>query len=1015
MSTQPQSKNYQGGESRLTFLQVFTFYDQYLNDYYSRYPELVSAPYEEQIAALIKDGFSGLHILAPHMRSFGYEAQIIIANCLPLQLQWANAHGVAAYEHSWQEDILRAQINHYKPDVLYTLNPLQFDSKFIRTVEHRAPLVVGWRAAEIPEGTDWSEFDLVLSHLSVCREQALRLGAKHTEFFHPGVSEDLGKAVDGESKIYDVVFIGQWTPQHRQRNEIISHVVEMSKRLGFSFGLFLAADPRILPPNVAEMNQGDRWGIDTYKILRQGRIVLNAEIDMAKGDAGNHRFFETLTVGSFLLTENQSNITDYLNPGYDLETFSSLAELEAKIVYYLKNDELREKIAYSGKLNALKKMSLPLMAKKLDCIIRKYLKIQESEQMGPQSNLIDLALEQLRLNNHDQALAIMQRAPHSHPDRNFEFVRAMCFMGLGRIKDARISLEREVETFPDNIEARDLLKQFIAEESQMIQSIDVDQINQDLQLAVQFFHSGRAIDALKILDRINRLNLEIPGFHYLRTVTLNAVGRHEEALEAAKLELKVNPGHDGARAEFEALSRALAKKTPPPLNPEQRSYNSAIPLEALKSIQNACHNYRYRGVPMIKNPFDIAIYPLLLWDVKPRTIIEIGSKEGGSALWFADLMDNFGIEGHVYSLDIVRVSAVSHKRVTFLEANGRELEHTLTREFLNSLPRPLLVIEDADHSYETSSAVLKFFHPYLKGEEYIVIEDGIISDLNQDPTTNSGPHRAIKEFIANNPGEYDSDSRYSDFFGYNFTWGTNGFLRKKKYPINPEIEKRLITEFNQDDPAPLGVESQMCVNERFQVYLSIRRLLERRPSYTFIEVGSYSGASFKLIHTAFQRLGSPVRGYSVEPGGTQQFYEVMATLRNVEHLRMLSDKAAPLLADSLHADRRKADFIMIDGDHSYEGVRNDILNYYPLLESGGIMIFHDYLPELNSANREAIMFHHGGNEPGIRQACQELMESEYRSELIELPLLYPTDPTQTQPHLPMIPGVMSTIRAYRKR
>lgn len=1010
----PSSNNLQTNKP-LRLLQIFTFYDYYLRAFYERCPALVTASYEHQQEAFIEDGFCGLHILAPHMKGLGYDAEIIIANSLPLQLQWADKHGVPAYEHSWQEDILRAQINHYKPDVLYTLNPLQFDSSFIRSLQHHAPLVVGWRAAEIPQGTDWSEFDLILSHLSVCREQALRLGAKHTEFFHPGVSERLGRAVEAEPKLYDVVFIGQWTPQHRNRNELIASVAEMSQRLGFSFGLFLAADPRNLPPNVAAINQGDRWGIDTYKILRQGRIVLNAEIDMAKGDAGNHRFFETLTCGSFLLTENQSNITDYLDPGYDLEVFSSVPELEAKIVYYLKNDHVRERIADNGKLNALKKMSLPHMARKLDCIFRKYLKNQEIESMGPQPNFVDLALQQLELNNLNQALSILHSAPPlAQQQRNLELVRSRCLMGLGRINEARRSLELELERFPDNNQARALLRQLSEDDSQFNRNIDVQQVNQELQSAVQLFQTGKPIDAMRILERINTLNLEIPGFHYFRTLTLSAVGRYEEALEAVKLELKLNPGHDGARAEFEVLSRALAKKTPPPLNPEQRSYSSAIPPETLKSIHNACDNYKYRGVPMTKSPFDFAIYPLLLWEVKPRTIIEIGSRNGGSAIWFGDLLDNFGIEGHVYSLDIVRVDTVAHKRVTFLEVNGRELEKTLTPEFLNSLPRPLLVIEDADHSYETSCVVLKFFHPYLKGEEYIVIEDGIISDLSQDPTTNSGPHRAIKEFIANNPGEYDSDSRYSDFFGYNFTWGSNGFLRKKKYPINSEIEKRLITEFNQDDPAPLGIESQMCVNERFQVYLSIRALLEGKQSYTFIEVGSYSGASFSLIHAAFQRLGSPFRGYSVEPGGTPQFYEVMSRLNNVEHLRMLSDKAAPVLSDRLHAAGRKADFIMIDGDHSYEGVRNDIINYYPLLERGGIMMFHDYLPELTPENREAIMFHHGGNEPGIRQACRELMENQYRSELVELPLLYPTDPTQTQPHLPVIPGVMSTIRAYRK-
>jgi len=59
-----------------------------------------------------------------------------------------------------------------------------------------------------------------------------------------------------------------------------------------------------------------------------------------------------------------------------------------------------------------------------------------------------------------------------------------------------------------------------------------------------------------------------------------------------------------------------------------------------------------------------------------------------------------------------------------------------------------------------------------------------------------------------------------------------------------------------------------------------------------------------------------------------------------------------------------------------------------------------------------IRLHHGGKEPGIRQACQELMENAYRCEVPDIPLLYPTDPTQTQAHLPIIPGVFSTVRAY---
>ncbi|MDP3836951.1 MAG: class I SAM-dependent methyltransferase [bacterium] len=37
----------------------------------------------------------------------------------------------------------------------------------------------------------------------------------------------------------------------------------------------------------------------------------------------------------------------------------------------------------------------------------------------------------------------------------------------------------------------------------------------------------------------------------------------------------------------------------------------------------------------------------------------------------------------------------------------------------------------------------------------------------------------------------------------------------------------------------------------------------------------------------------------------------------------------------------KIDFLFIDGDHSYEGVKSDFENYYPLVKPGGLIAFHD--------------------------------------------------------------------------
>jgi predicted O-methyltransferase YrrM len=41
----------------------------------------------------------------------------------------------------------------------------------------------------------------------------------------------------------------------------------------------------------------------------------------------------------------------------------------------------------------------------------------------------------------------------------------------------------------------------------------------------------------------------------------------------------------------------------------------------------------------------------------------------------------------------------------------------------------------------------------------------------------------------------------------------------------------------------------------------------------------------------------------------------------------------------------KVDFLFIDADHSYEGVKKDFEMYSPLVRKGGIIAFHDIIPD----------------------------------------------------------------------
>ena len=97
---------------------------------------------------------------------------------------------------------------------------------------------------------------------------------------------------------------------------------------------------------------------------------------------------------------------------------------------------------------------------------------------------------------------------------------------------------------------------------------------------------------------------------------------------------------------------------------------------------------------------------------------------------------------------------------------------------MNHAVHPILVIEDGPHTYEGCKAALDFFHPYMRPGEYIIIEDGIVHELGLDDYED-GPNRAIYEHLINHFHECEVDRALCDYFGQNFTWATNGYIRYK--------------------------------------------------------------------------------------------------------------------------------------------------------------------------------------------------------------------------------------------
>ncbi|WP_169741526.1 CmcI family methyltransferase [Beijerinckia mobilis] len=213
----------------------------------------------------------------------------------------------------------------------------------------------------------------------------------------------------------------------------------------------------------------------------------------------------------------------------------------------------------------------------------------------------------------------------------------------------------------------------------------------------------------------------------------------------------------------------------------QRGFESCIPPELLAGIQNGVLHSRYRDVPFLKSPFDIALYMQFFSRKNFHTVIEIGSKFGGSALWFADLMSNHGRDNpRVVCVDIKPLASYTDDRIIVLTGDASNLKACLTSDLLAGLRHPWLVVEDSSHFYEQSQATLEFFHDWLQPGDYIVVEDGIVTHLTEEiyRRYENGPNRAVSDFLLKYPASYQLDTEICDFYGRNATYNPNGWLAR---------------------------------------------------------------------------------------------------------------------------------------------------------------------------------------------------------------------------------------------
>lgn len=142
-----------------------------------------------------------------------------------------------------------------------------------------------------------------------------------------------------------------------------------------------------------------------------------------------------------------------------------------------------------------------------------------------------------------------------------------------------------------------------------------------------------------------------------------------------------------------------------------------------------------------------------------------------------------------------------------------------------------------------------------------------------------------------------------------------------------------------------AIQSQQIRSE----FLELAELVKKQNCKYIMEIGTYRGGTlFVFSHLAHPRATVISLDFHFsllgKVYGALQNTLLRKFVRNGKSLFLLRQNShlpetLKVVREILHG--HELDFLFIDGDHSYEGVREDFMMYSPLVREGGLIAFHD--------------------------------------------------------------------------
>jgi cephalosporin hydroxylase len=181
------------------------------------------------------------------------------------------------------------------------------------------------------------------------------------------------------------------------------------------------------------------------------------------------------------------------------------------------------------------------------------------------------------------------------------------------------------------------------------------------------------------------------------------------------------------------------------------------------------------GYQTLKYPTDMWAYQEIIAETMPDLIVETGTWQGGSALFFAGVCDGLG-HGRIVSVDIEPQEPLPrHERVEFVRGSSTDPEIVAGIAERAAGAESVLVILDSAHERDHVLAELEAYAPLVTPGGYLIVEDTNVNGHPVLPEHGPGPGEAVAAFLASDD-RFEADASRERLL---ITACPGGFLRRR--------------------------------------------------------------------------------------------------------------------------------------------------------------------------------------------------------------------------------------------